>query len=174
MEYGSKEVMGCQYVFPMSGKNRLRFSKPRNAQTPPLPHTTAPARKTGLTLIEVMLAIVILGVGAGTLLVATARCMAVATKAKHYSTAHRLISRVNTENPLTRGEIEDGIESGSFEDGYNWEREILENENEDREGLYTVRTRISWSMRGRNAFEESTTYLYIEPEKEAAPIGRRR
>ncbi|MBL7016450.1 MAG: prepilin-type N-terminal cleavage/methylation domain-containing protein [Kiritimatiellales bacterium] len=129
----------------------------------------------GLTLIEVMLAIVILGVGAGTLLVATARCMAVATKAKHYSTAHRLLLRVDTENPLTRGEIEDGVESGKFEDGYSWEREVLESENEDREGLYTVRTRVGWSARGRDAFEETITYLYVPPkEKKATRMGSRK
>jgi len=129
----------------------------------------------GMTLIEVMLAIVILGIGAGTLLVATARCMAVATKSRHYSTAHRLLLRVNTENPLTRSEVDDGTESGTFEDGYSWEREIIENENEDREGLYTVRTRITWSARGRNAFEETTSYLYIPPEeKEATRMGSRK
>ncbi len=121
-----------------------------------------------------MLAIVILGVGAGTLLVATARCMAVATKTRHYSAAHRLIQRVAVENPLTRGEVDDGIDSGSFDDGYSWEREILESENEDREGLYTVRTRVSWSARGRNAFEEITTYLYAPPEEEKATRVRGR
>jgi len=155
---------------------RRKLSKVRKSYTPPLPYSTTPiphhsilpARKAGMTLIEVMLAIVILGIGAGTLLVATARCMAVATKAKHYSTAHRLLLRVNTENPLTRGEVDDGTESGTFEDGYSWEREIIESENEDREGLYTIRTRITWSARGRNAFEETTSYLYIPPKEEKA------
>lgn len=121
-------------------------------------------RKYGLTLIEVMLAIVILGVGSGTLMLATARCMAIAVKARHYSTAQRLILRVNTENPLTRGELDPGTETGRFDDGYRWEREIIENENEDREGLYTVRTRVSWSIRGRDAHEEVITYFYVKPE----------
>jgi len=126
--------------------------------------------KRGLTLIEVMLAVVVLGIGAGMLLVATSRCMAIATKARHYSTAQRLIARVNTENPLTRiEEFEEKIESGSFdEEGYSWEREVLASENEDREGLYTVRTRVSWSARGREAFEEAITYLYVPPEEEKA------
>lgn len=140
----------------------------------PLGMSVCAKRKAGLTLIEVMLAIVILGVGACVLLVATSRCMAVATKARHYSTAQRLIARVNTEKPLTRGELEDGIESGSFDDGYNWEREITQSEEEDREGLFTVRTRVSWSDHGRNAFEESTTYLYIPPEEKATRMGERR
>jgi len=121
-------------------------------------------RKRGLTLVEVMLAIVILGIGAGTLMLATARCLAVATKAKHYSNAHRLILRVAAEHPITRGEVDVGTESGSFDDGYTWEREITESEEEDREGLYTVRTRVSWSAHGKNSFEESTTFLYVTPD----------
>jgi len=120
--------------------------------------------KSGLTLIEVMLAVVILGIGAGTLMVATARCMGVAVKAKHYSNAQRLILKVNTEKPLSRSELEEETDSGTFDDGYSWEREVLESENEDREGLYTVRTRISWSIRGKNAFEETITYLYVNPK----------
>lgn len=135
-----------------------------NPHTPPLPYSTTPSRKAGMTLVEVMLAIVILGISAGTLMVATARCMAVATKAKHYSNAHRLILRVGAENPLSRGEIDTGSDSGSFDDGYTWEREITESEEEDREGLYSIRTRVSWSARGNQSFEESMTYLYVPPE----------
>jgi prepilin-type N-terminal cleavage/methylation domain-containing protein len=131
-------------------------------------------RKQGLTLIEVMLAIVILGIGAGTLMLATARCMSVAVKAQHYSVAQRLILRVNTENPLTRGEIDDGTESGRFDDGYRWEREITENENEDREGLYKVRTRVSWSSRGKKSHEETTTYFYVKPEDSDTHIKERK
>ncbi|HKL22341.1 MAG TPA: prepilin-type N-terminal cleavage/methylation domain-containing protein [Tichowtungia sp.] len=159
----------------MPGKPPAIFSTVWKPNDPIIRHAITPSGKAGLTLIEVMLAITILSVGAAVLLTATARCMAIATKARHYSTAHRLIQRVNTENPLTRGELEAGVESGTFdEDGYRWEREIIENENEDREGLYTVRTRVSWSMSGRDAFEESVAYLYVQPEEEATPIGRRR
>ncbi len=119
----------------------------------------------GLSLIEVMLAVVILGIGSGVLMLATARCLAVVTKARHYSTSQRLILQVGAENPLTRKEIETGIESGDFEDGYSWEREITEPEDEYREGLYTVRTRISWSARGKEQFEETVTWHYVEPEE---------
>jgi prepilin-type N-terminal cleavage/methylation domain-containing protein len=126
--------------------------------------------RRGLTLIEVMLAVVILGIGAGVLLLATARCLAVTTKAQRYSTAHRLIQQVSAEHPLTRSsEIPTGTETGTFEDedGYRWEREITEPEEELRKGLYTIRTRVSWSQRGRDSFEEVTSWLYIkQPEEE--------
>jgi prepilin-type N-terminal cleavage/methylation domain-containing protein len=125
-----------------------------------------PCLRRGLTLIEVLLAVVMLGIGAGVLMAATSRCLAVVVKARHYSTAQRLILRVGAENPLTRGEIDPGTETGDFSDtpGYTWEREIIEPEEEYREGLYTVRTRVGWSDRGREAFEETVTWLYIPQE----------
>jgi len=143
-----------------------RVEKSRFPNAPIFPYSTTPARKAGLTLIEVMLAIVILGIGSGTLMLATARCLGVVTKARHYSTAQRLILRVGAENPLSRGDVEAGIESGDFEDGYSWEREIMEPEDEYREGLYIVRTRVSWSTRGKERFEEIVTWHYVEPEEE--------
>jgi prepilin-type N-terminal cleavage/methylation domain-containing protein len=125
-------------------------------------------RENGLTLVEVLLAIVILGIGAGVLMLATARCLAVISKSQHYSTAHRLILQVEAEHPLTRGMIEAGQDSGTFADseGYKWDREILEPENENRPGLYTVRTRVSWADRERENFEEVMTWVYIPQEDE--------
>jgi Tfp pilus assembly protein PilV len=119
-------------------------------------------------LIEVMLAVVILGIGSGVLLLATARCIAIISKSRHYSTAQRLILQVGAENPLTRVELNAGTQSGTFDDdaGYRWEREITEPEDENRKGLYTVRTRVSWSDRGRASFEEAITWFYIPPEEE--------
>ncbi|MDD3276431.1 MAG: prepilin-type N-terminal cleavage/methylation domain-containing protein [Kiritimatiellales bacterium] len=124
--------------------------------------------KRGLTLIEVMLAVVILGIGAGVLLLATARCLSIVVKSQRYSTAQRLIGQVEAEHPLTRAKIEAGIESGTFDDDadYRWEREMTESENENRKGLYAVRTRVSWSDRGRSSFEEVTTWRFIPTEEE--------
>jgi prepilin-type N-terminal cleavage/methylation domain-containing protein len=123
--------------------------------------------KRGLSLIEVMLAVVILGIGSGVLLLATARCLAIVTKSQHYSTAQRLILRIGAEHPLTRSEVDMGTKSGTFhdEEGYRWEREITEPESKDRKGLFTVRTRVSWSDRGRESFEEVTTWHFIPPEE---------
>lgn len=122
--------------------------------------------RAGLTLIEVLLSITILGIGAGVILTATARCLAVVSSAHHYSTAQRLIAQVGAEQPLTRGMIREGRDSGTFRDErtYRWEREITESEQEEREGLFTIRTRVSWSERGRNRYEESVTWIYIPPE----------
>lgn len=122
-------------------------------------------RKRGLTLIEVLMAMVILGIGAGTLMLATARCLAVVSKAQRYSQAQRLILQVGVEQPLTRAAPETGIESGDFDGGYTWEREIAEPDDETRAGLYTVRTRVGWSDRGKDSFEEIVTWHYVRPEE---------
>lgn len=121
--------------------------------------------KRGLTLIEVMLAVVILGIGSGTLMLATARCIAVITNARHLNTANQLIHQVALEEPLGREEVEEGTESGKFDDGYTWERSIEQKDEENRPGLYIVTTRIFWTQRKNKRFEESVTYHYITPEE---------
>jgi len=144
--------------------NGRRYSF-RQASNPAIHHSIS---RRGITLIEVLLAVVILGIGSGVLLLATARCLAIISKSQRYSTAQRLIGQVGAEHPLTRAEIEAGKESGTFDDeaDYRWEREITEPEDENRKGLYTVRTRVSWSDRGRDSFEEVITWHYIKPEEE--------
>ncbi len=145
------------------GRGKI-FSAPHDSTVPPFHHSKS---RQGLTLIEVMLAVVILGIGSGVLLLATARCIAIISKSRHYSEAQRLILQVGAEHPLNRAEIDAGTQSGAFdEDEYRWEREIKESENENRKGLYTVRTRVSWSDRGRDSFEEVTIWFYIQPEEE--------
>ena len=153
MECGSMGVMkSCSCVTP-----RRSYSS-----------TACASRlRRGITLIEVLLAVVILGIGSGVLLLATARCLAIITKSQRYSTAQRLIRQVEAEHPLTRAEIQAGTDSGRFDDDadYRWEREIIESDDENRKGLYTVRIRVSWSDRGRESFEEITTWRFIKPEE---------
>lgn len=169
MEYGSSGFMELSRV----RKKKSGFSDVwkfcfHRSVNPLLQHSGIMSGKAGLTLIEVLLAIVILGIGAGTLMLATARCLAVAAKAQRYSDAQRLILRVGAEHPLTRAEVQTGLESGTFSDepDYRWEREISEPDDENRAGLYTVRTRVSWSDRGRDSYEEVLTWHYIRPEEE--------
>ncbi len=85
--------------------------------------------RSGLTLIEVMLATVILAVGLTALVTATSRCLAVAGKAKEYETARRLVGQVDLEIPIEFEELEEGAESGRFSGefrDYTWRREIIE------------------------------------------------
>lgn len=121
-----------------------------------------PRRRAGLTLIEVILATAILGIGIASLVAAATRCLAVARKAREYEIARRLIAQVDLEVPIQFEEIEEGEESGDFEDpyeGYAWIREIVEI-SEDELEMFEVRTTVTWKDRSKQASESVVTYIY--------------
>lgn len=130
---------------------------------PPTIKARAQRRKAGLTLIEVMLALTILGMGVAGLVMAAGRCIAVARKARILETARQLMGQVELEEPLIlKEEVEEGTESGTFQDapdGYRWTRDVrILGEEED--GLFEVKTRVYWTDRGKEDFEEVVTYLF--------------
>ena len=126
------------------------------------------ASKKGMTLIEVLIALVILSVGVSSMMLAMSRCLAVVRTARNREMARGLIQRVDIENPIEDVDMEELSESGDFEDieGYTWFREILMVDEEERPGLFWVTTRIQWSEKGRDAFEEITIYKYA-PDAES-------
>ena len=121
-----------------------------------------PASKHGLTLIEVLIALVILSVGVSSMMVAMSRCLSVVRTARNREVARGLILRVDVENPIESIDMTEMSDSGDFEDveGYAWFRDIIEVDEEQRPGLFLVSTRVQWSERGRDAFEEITVYKY--------------
>jgi prepilin-type N-terminal cleavage/methylation domain-containing protein len=128
----------------------------------------SPASKCGLTLVEVLIALVILSVGVSSMMVAMSRCLSVVRTARNREVARSLILRVDVENPIESVDMADMAESGDFEDveGHEWFREIVEVDPEQRPGLFLVTTRVQWSERGRDAFEEVTVYKYA-PDAES-------
>jgi len=127
-----------------------------------------PTSKTGMTLIEVLIALIILSVGVSSLMVAMTRCLAVVRTARNRNVARSLLRQVDVENPIDRKTIEETLETGDFEDSdaFTWSREILMVDEEERPGLFLVTTRIQWSERGRDAFEEVVGYKYA-PDAES-------
>ncbi len=118
--------------------------------------------RAGVTLIEVLLATVILSAGITTLVLAATRALAVARKAKEYETARRLIGQVDLEIPPNFEELEEDVETGDFDDpyrDYSWEREITEMEEEELK-MFIVRTAVFWSNKGQEKSEEVVTYIY--------------
>ena len=124
--------------------------------------------KKGMTLIEVLIALVILSIGVSSMMVAMSRCLSVVRTARNREVARGLLRRVDIEYPIERKTMEESSESGDFEEteGYSWERDILMVDEEERPGLFLVTTRGQWSERGRDSFEEITTYKYA-PEAES-------
>jgi prepilin-type N-terminal cleavage/methylation domain-containing protein len=128
--------------------------------------------RSGLTLIEVMLAITILGMGLTVLIASASRCLSVVRQAKNYETARHLLGRVEVEKPLQLEEkIEAGSEDGDFTDepGYQWTRQI-EIVGKEEDGLFSVHTSVSWSDSGKKKSEEVMTYLYRPEEKKGGTV----
>lgn len=124
--------------------------------------------RSGLTLIEVMLAVSIMGIAGIALISAIGQGMAVIRGARLYSHAHTLLARVELEHPLFNDEIDIGVEQGRFDDRelgqFEWRRQI-EAVGEEEDRLFLVTTRISWTRSGRRGYEEVAFYRYA-PEEE--------
>jgi prepilin-type N-terminal cleavage/methylation domain-containing protein len=141
----------------------LLFSASR---TPNPEHRTPVSRRAGLTLIEVLLALVILGTGLVALVTAAGRCISVARQAKNYETARELLAMVEVENPmLLEEEPEDIAGGGSFDEfpGFRWTREIVQ-EGFEEDGLWRVTTTINWTE-NKSARNEQVVELIYWPEE---------
>ena len=123
-----------------------------------------------MTLLEVMIAVVILGTTVGGLVMASSQALSAVRQAQDYETARRMLGRVEAENPLwLKDTIEAGTESGRFEGGdaagWTWERELREvqttGESDEGEGLFLLITRVHWPTRNGHGTEETTEYLYV-------------
>ena len=128
-------------------------------------------RRAGMTLAEVLLAIVILGAALAALLGAASQAIGVVKQARNYETARTMLALVEVEKPLRlEEEITVGEDGGSFQDGppgWRWTRKIeaASEEGEDDEkmgGLYLVTTTVYWgSGSGKTSSEETVRYLYV-------------
>lgn len=137
----------------------------------------APARpypsREGLTLVEVLMALAILGISAAVLMTATSRCLAVVRVAKGYYEARRVLELAEIQHPVLVYKEKDGgattekilnpnVGPLDYPGGYLFSRTCTRSErNED---LVEVQTRVTWSARGKEAFEEVHSYLYFTNE----------
>lgn len=119
--------------------------------------------KTGLTLVEVLLAVAILGIGIAGMIMAGSRCLAVARQARNFLQAREAIAQVEVESPLALVEDMDRAnDGGSLKAPYEkfrWER-VVEPVGLEDDHLYQVTTSISWSEQGRAGGESVVTYVY--------------
>ena len=134
-------------------------------------------RRQGMTLIEVLLALAILGLGLAVLVECTARCLGVARKAKNFEAARYLLHRVELEHPLNGSEpLTAGVEEGVFAppyENFSWNRSIVP-AGLDEEPLFEVYTRITWADDNRESTEETATMVF-KPEQNSAgsvPVNR--
>lgn len=119
-----------------------------------------------MTLIEVLLAVSILGVGLAVLLTAASRCVAVMKIARNYQTAQWVRTMGEAVHFAVATNDVDDLEvgaDGSFVDGFTFSRHVEDDDDED--GLHTVRTVVSWTDRGREMSEEVVSCVLVVEEE---------
>ncbi len=101
---------------------------------------SSPEFQTGFTLLEVLLAVAILGLAVTVIMQQFSAGLRIARVSHTYTTA-TIYATQKLEELQVEGEIEEKEDSGSFEDGYSWRVRIepyedyLEEEDDD-EGLF--------------------------------------
>jgi len=117
----------------------------------------------GMTLVEVLLAAFILGVGMMVLVTASSRCVAVMRKAAVFQAARWTLDRGEADHPLIRTNdikmLE--VDATEYPGGMFYERIVEDDEDED--GLFVIRSRVSWSSHERILFEEAVRYMLEDP-----------
>jgi prepilin-type N-terminal cleavage/methylation domain-containing protein len=120
----------------------------------------------GMTLIEVMLAVAILGFSFTVLLTAASRCIASIKQSQVYQKSQWTMAMAEAEYPLMKtNDIEElNVGPETFDNGLTYTREVEEDEDED--GLYVVRARVGWNSHGQERFDEVVSYIYKPIEDE--------
>jgi len=120
----------------------------------------------GMTLIEVMLAVAILGAGFAVLLTGASRCLAVVRRAHVYQEVQWTLSAGEADHPMFEtNAIEDLVVAPyRYDNGLTYSREVGEDLDED--GLYVVTARIAWNARGRELSEDVVSLVYHPGEED--------
>ena len=127
--------------------------------------TRRQAQRDGLTLIEVMLAVAILGVGMAALLTGASRCVAVMKLSREYQEAQWVLELALLEHPIVEQDPIDEQEVDREDyDKYTFSREVEDDEDED--GLFVVRSRVRWPAGQGERTEEVVQYVFRPEEKE--------
>lgn len=120
-----------------------------------------------MTLVEILLALAILGVSAGVLMTATSRCLAVVNTAKNYYEARRILETGELEYPLLVVQKKNekelkalNLNVGPIEYPRNFTYQRTAARDPDKSDLMIIKSRVVWSAKGKAAFEEVTSYLY--------------
>jgi len=125
-------------------------------------------RRSGMTLIEVLLAAALLGLGLVALLSGLSSCLAVMRASREYQSAQWAMSLAELAHPMTEiKEIEDLVveDDSSLVENFTFSRlvdeKVVVDELKD-DGLYVVRTRISWGSGGDGQAEELVSYVWLK------------
>jgi prepilin-type N-terminal cleavage/methylation domain-containing protein len=133
------------------------------------PHSAVP-RRHGMTLVEVILAVMILSISMVVLLTAMSRCLVVMKVVGNYHRAQWVLGQAELDHPLDllgrpRDLTPEDLEVADQDyEGYTFSRSV-EDPDQDAEQparLLIVRSRVAWSDRGREMREEVVRYVYYK------------
>ena len=119
--------------------------------------------RLGFTLVEVLTAVLILSFGLVTLLTAASRSLASLRMSKQIQDATGSLDIGEARWPLVVSDelAEQEVGPETLDNGHVYERRIAESEVE---GLYIVRTSVTWSERNRHGREERVRYVLSRTE----------
>ncbi|MBM3861171.1 MAG: type II secretion system protein [Verrucomicrobia bacterium] len=120
-------------------------------------------RESGYILLEVILAVVLVGLSLGVLMDCLGRCLAAARSIQHYSHAEILMAGIACEFRLDRAK--DMLDQeGDFpgHPGYRWQRVFAPTATK---GLWEQTITVTWQEHGREASDSIVEYRYL-PEKQ--------
>ena len=119
--------------------------------------------KQGFTLVEVLLATVILSVSLVVLLTGASRCLAVMKAGKNYQMAQWVLGQGEVDSPLmATNDVKSMAYEHEYDNGFKYVRTI--EDDDDKDGLYLVRTVVTWTGRAEGPREEVVRYV-LEQKK---------
>lgn len=119
--------------------------------------------KQGFTLVEALLATVILCMSLVALLTGASRCLAVMKAAKNYQTAQWVLGQGEVDSPLmATNDVKSLAYEHEYDNGFKYVRTVEDDDDED--GLYLVRIVVTWTDRSDSPREEVVRYV-LEQKK---------
>jgi prepilin-type N-terminal cleavage/methylation domain-containing protein len=122
-------------------------------------------RRSGFTLLEILIATMILSFGLIALMSGVSKCALMITLSKEYQRAQYVFTLGELKYPIEESSNveEDLVVDPDYEliEGYIFERTVDEKDldtNEVDDKLYVLRTRVSWGS-GEDQFEELVRYV---------------
>jgi len=123
------------------------------------------SRRAGLTLVEVLMATVILGTVLLGLMQGLSNCLAAFSLARRVEALQGVLAQGEIAHPLVfeTDPVEDlRVDADrDLRDGYTFERDCEEDEDED--GLYVVRSRVAYGAGGPGSELTVVRYVFHEP-----------
>ncbi|MGI6496221.1 MAG: type IV pilus modification PilV family protein [Kiritimatiellia bacterium] len=126
--------------------------------------------KSGMTLVEVLLATIILATGLTALLTGLSSCLAVMRASRVVSTAQWVLGMGELKHPLRAVEELEELDidgDTSIAEGFTFSRKVEEKEiadDDEDDGLRVVRTRVSWGSGKEGEYLEVVRLLWEKPE----------